>query len=199
MDATILEYQPLTRSLDGKSELHISTYPAGFPRETSRVPFLYKALRTPESVYFQVFVRAVGKKSGPNPHIESIRIRSFSYQFPDQDPVELISDYDGYFWMQGNPKYEPGESSPVPCNENQYLQVRIDLEINGQDYLFEEQLQAAARRNTLPLLLYSLEKFGGIAAQRETDRLRHALAGRYRPACRARKEIDDSVTMLTPV
>ena len=40
MDSTILEYQPLTRSLDGKSELHISTYPAGFPRETLSIPFL---------------------------------------------------------------------------------------------------------------------------------------------------------------
>ena len=64
MDATILEYQPLTPELDGKSELHISTYPSGFPGETSSIPFLYKALRTPESVYFQVFVRDAEKKSG---------------------------------------------------------------------------------------------------------------------------------------
>jgi len=157
MDAKILEYQSLTRSLDGKSELHISTYPAGFPRETSSIPFLYKALRTPESVYFQVFVRAVDKKAGPNPHIESIRIRSFTYQFPGQDPVRLISDFDGYFWMQGSPKYNPGERVPVPYNENWFLQLRIDMTVNGQDYLFDEQVQATVRRNVRPLLLYALE------------------------------------------
>lgn len=157
MDATVLEYQPLTRSLDGKSELHISTYPAGFPRETSSIPFLYKALRTPESVYFQVFVRAVDKKAGPNPNIESIRIRSFTYQFPGQNPVELISDYNGYFWMQGSPKYNPGGSSPVPYDENWYLQLRIDLTVNGHNYFFDEKVQAGARRNIRPLLLYVLE------------------------------------------
>ena len=157
MNATILEYQPLTRSLDGQSELHISTYPAGFPRETSSVPFLYKKLRTPESVYFQVFVRAADKKAGPNPHVESIRIRSFSYQFPGQGPVELLSDYDGHFWMQGNPAYDPGEHVPVPCLENGFLQLKIDLVVNGQNYRFDEQVKAAARRNSLPLLLHVLE------------------------------------------
>jgi hypothetical protein len=157
MDSTILEYQPLTRSLDGKSELHISTYPAGFPRETLSIPFLYKALRTPESVYFQVFVRAVDKKAGPNPNIETIRIRSLTYQFPGQNPVELITDYNGYFWMQGSPKYNPGGSSPVPFNENWYMQLRIDLTVNGQNYLIDEEVQAVARRNIRPLLLYALE------------------------------------------
>ena len=157
MQATVLEYGPLVRSLDGKSELSISTYPAGFPRETSSVPFLYKALRTPESVYFQVFVRGVDKKSGPNPHIDSIRIHSFSYQFPGQEPVELLSDFDGNFWMQGNPQYDPGESAPVPHNEHWYLQLKVDLTVNGQNYQFDERVDAAARRNSLPLLFHALQ------------------------------------------
>lgn len=157
IDSTILEYQPLTRSLDGKSELHISTYPAGFSRETLSIPFLYKALRTPESVYFQVFVRPVDKKTGPNPNIETIRIRSFTYQFPGQSPVELISDYNDYFWMQGSPEYNPGGSSPVPFDENWYMQLRIDLTVNGQNYLIDEDVQAVARRNIRPLLLYALD------------------------------------------
>lgn len=157
MDATILEYQPLTRSLDSKNELHISTYPAGFPRETASIPFLYKALRSPEAVYFQVFVRDADKKAGPNPNIKSIHIRSFTYQFPGQDPVKLISDYRDYFWMQGSPKYNPGRSAPVPFDESWYLRLRIDLTVNGQDYLLDEQVHAAARRNFRPLLLYALE------------------------------------------
>lgn len=157
MDATICEYQPLTRTLDGKNALHISTYPSGFPRETASIPFLYKALRTPESVYFQVFVRDAGKKAGPNPHIESIHIRSFTYQFPGQDPVNLISDYDHYFWMQGSPKYNPDGSAPVPFDEHWYLRLRIDLSVNGEDYLIDEQVHAAERRNLRPLLLCALE------------------------------------------
>lgn len=157
MDATICEYQPLTRSLDGKNELHISTYPSGFPRETASIPFLYKALRTPDSVYFQVFVRDAGEKSGPNPNIHSIHIRSFTYQFPGQEPVNLISDYDHYFWMQGSPKYHPGGSAPVPFNEHWRLRLRMDLSVNGEDYRIDEQVEAAERRNIRPLILYALE------------------------------------------
>lgn len=157
MDATTLEYQPLIRSLDGKNELHISTYPAGFPRETSSIPFLYKALQTPELVYFQVFVRDADKKFGPNPHIESIRIHSFTYQFPGEEPVRLLSDFDGNFWMQGNPRYDPGEQEPIPYAENRLLQLSIDLTVNGRDYSFDEQVEASARRSSMPLLLYALQ------------------------------------------
>jgi hypothetical protein len=124
-----LRTSPLTRTLDGKNEWHISTYPSGFPRETASIPFLYKALRTPESVFFKVFVRDAGKKSGPNPNIHSIRIRSFTYQFPDQEPVNLISDYDHYFWMQESPKHNPGGSAPVPFNE--HWRPRMDLRVNS--------------------------------------------------------------------
>ena len=34
----ILEYAPVSFDLDGKSELHISTCPAGFPWTTSSIP-----------------------------------------------------------------------------------------------------------------------------------------------------------------
>jgi len=67
MNATILEYEPVTRYLDGLNERHISTYPAGFPSKTRSIPFLYEELRTPEAVFFQVFVRDGEVKSGPNP------------------------------------------------------------------------------------------------------------------------------------
>jgi hypothetical protein len=157
MDATILEYEPLTLDLDGKSELHISTFPSGFPRETSSIPFLYKALRTPESVYFQVFVRDAEKKSGKNPHVESIRIHSFTYEFPGQPPVQLIADYEHNFWMQGSPQYDPHDHAPVPFNEHWHLRLKIDLTLNGEDYAFDRQVHAADRKNLRPLLLYALE------------------------------------------
>lgn len=157
MDATILEYQPLRRSLDGRSELHISTYPAGFPRETFSIPFLYKALRTPESVYFQVYVRDVEKKVGANSHIKSIRIRSFTYQFPEQEPVTLISDFDGYFWMQESLTYNTGDRDPVPYSHDWYVHLNIELAVNGQVYQFHEKVNAAERRNMRALLLYALD------------------------------------------
>lgn len=156
MDATVLAYDSLTRELDGRSELHVSTYPAGFPRETASIPFLYKALRTPESVYFQVFVRDAEQRAGPNPHIQSARIHAFSYAFPGQDPVVLVEDFDGYFWMQDNPEQSSARDKPVPYDEHSYLQLRVELTVNGVDYLVEEQVRATQRRNITPLLLYAL-------------------------------------------
>ena len=134
VNSTRLEYKPLTRNLDGKNELHISTYPSGFPQETTNIPFMYKTRRSPESVYFQVFVRDIDKKMGKNPNIESINIHSFSYQFPGQAPVELLSEYEDNFWMQGSPKGNTERSAPVPYGENWYLALKINLTVNGKKY-----------------------------------------------------------------
>ena len=157
MAATILEYEPLTRDLDGRSELHISTYPAGFPRETSAIPFLYKGLRTPEAVYFQLFVRDAEEKSGPNPHIDSVRIRSFTYQLPGKPPVELISDFDAGFWMQDQPDLAPVRHAPVPFEPGGSVRVVVDLTLNGRDYRIEGEMRAAERRNVRPLWIYALD------------------------------------------
>ncbi len=157
MKSTTLEYQELSRALDGRSELHISTYPSWFPREVSGIPFLYKELRSPDSVYFQVFVRDAKKKSGRNSHVESITIHSFSYAFPGQEPVELISDFDGNFWMQGSPEYNPDGDAPVPVDPHWAVQLHIDLTLNGQRYVFDESVQGAAVESRLPLLLHALE------------------------------------------
>ena len=156
MEATVLAYEPLTRDLDGDSELYISTYPSGFPQQTASVPFLYKALRTPASVYFQVFVRDAEKRAGPNPHIESARIHSFSYRFPGQEPVVLLEDFDGYFWMQGDPSQSQSTDKAVPHDDSWYLQLRIELTVNGVDYMIEEQVHATQRRDIRPLLLHAL-------------------------------------------
>ncbi len=157
LDTTTLEYEPLTHALDDRNELHVSTYPAGLPRQTSSIPFLYKALRTPDSLYFQVFVRDADRRSGPNPNIDSIRIESFSYRFPGQDPVELMADYDDYFWMQGSPRYDRSDSMPVRWGEGWYLELRIDLTVNGEHHLVEQRVDAGSRRRLYPLILYALE------------------------------------------
>jgi len=157
LDATILEYEPLTRDLDGRSELHISTYPAGFPRETSAIPFLYRGLRTPEAVNFQVFVRDAEKKSGPNANIDSIRIHSFSYQLRGERPVELISDFDAGFWLQDQPELAPVAHAPVPFDPGGSVRVVVDLTLNGQDYWIEGEMRAAERRNVRPLWIYALD------------------------------------------
>lgn len=87
------------------------------PDTEAHIPFLYRRFRTPGHVYFQVFVREKGREADPDPNIESITIRSFSYRFPSQEPTQLISDYEHNFWMQGQPNYSPGGSEPVPFNE----------------------------------------------------------------------------------
>ena len=153
MKATVFSYEPLTRALDGKSELHISTYPADIARSVSGVPFLWKEVRSPNSVYFQVFVREAGRTAGKNPHVESITIHSFSYAFPGQAPVELMTDYDRSFWMQGSPEYNPDGDAPVPVHESWYVNVEIDLTLNGQRHRIEDQVHAAKRESLRPLLV----------------------------------------------
>lgn len=152
----VVHYTPLTFDLDGQSELHISSYPSWFPRETTHVPFLYKKLRTPASVYFQVFVKDADIQSGRNVHAQSVRIRSFNYQRPGEPEVQLISDYESNFWMQDQPTYNLKKSSPVPCEVGKPIQISIALEINDQAYAFERQMICAERRRTGSLLLHAL-------------------------------------------
>ena len=157
MDTTVQYYGPITLPVDDGNELHISTYPADFPDQEAHTPFLYRRFRTADQVYFQVFVREKGKEAGRNPNIEAIKIRSFSYHFPSQEPTELLADYDDNFWMQGQPKYDPVGSEPIPFNEHWYLHVQIDMNVNGVDYKFSERIDANTRRSLRPLILWSLQ------------------------------------------
>ena len=157
LDATVQSYGPITLPLDELNELHISTYPADFPDQLKSVPFLYKQIKTPDEVYFQVFVRAAGTEAGKNPNIETITIHSFNYYFPGQPPIELISDYEQGFWMQGQPNYSPEGSSPVPFNKHWYLRVNIDLTLNGVNYQFDEQIDADTKRRLSPLILWAMQ------------------------------------------
>ncbi len=149
---TVPYYEPLILPLDDKSELHISTYPSDIARTVSGIPFVWKERATPNSVYFQIHVREVGK-AGPNPHVESISIHSFSYAFPAHDSVQMIADYPHSFWMQDSPDYNPGGSSPVPIHDDWYVYLEIDLTLNGKRYLFHERVEAAKRERVRPLML----------------------------------------------
>lgn len=156
IDRQILEYEAVSLDLDGKSELHISTYPAGFPRRISGIPFLYKTTRTPESVFFQVFVRDIQKKVGPNTHVESIRIHSFSYRIDNDAPVVLISQYDDYFWMQDQPDYNKGERTPVPWVSGKPLAIEVSLTLNGKDYALKTRMQPIVREKSGSLVAHEL-------------------------------------------
>lgn len=156
-DTTLQYYGPITLPVDDGNELHISTYPADLPDQEAHIPFLYRRFRTPDLVYFQVFVREKGKEAGLNPNIESIKIRSFSYHFPGQEPTELIADYDDYFWMQDQPNYNPGGSEPIPFDEHWCLHVQLDMNVNGVDYTFDERIDANTRRSLRPLILWTLQ------------------------------------------
>jgi hypothetical protein len=146
-DLRIPEYEPVAFDLDGKSELYISTYPAGYPRTTSHIPFLYKTERSPESVFFQVFIRDRRKKAGPNTHVKSIRIHSFSYQIDNEAPVVLIADYGDYFWMQDQANDNNVERNPVPWVSGKPIAIDISLAVNGKDYAFKTRMQPAVTRS----------------------------------------------------
>lgn len=154
VDVRTREYAPVTIPLDDRNELHISTYPARFPDETSDIPFLKKTVRTPDSVYFQVFVRDPEKKVGPNLHVESILIKSFSYQSAGRPPVVLIEDYDSYFWMQDQPNDNAGERTSVPWVAGQRLSIAISLVLNGKAHELKTDMQAVERKSTGSLLAH---------------------------------------------
>lgn len=67
--------------------------------------------------------------------------------------MELIAGYDRTFWMQGSPEYNPDGAAPVPVDEAWYVNLKIDLTLNGQRYRFDEQVDAAAQESLRPLLL----------------------------------------------
>ena len=151
-------YSPFVQDLDELSELSITTYPAWFPSEVVDVPFFYKKLVSPDSVYFQVFVRDKQRKSGPNPHIESIMIQSFLYRFGSGPATELIVDYDRSFWMQNNPEDAQPlmDLKAIPYIPNGVVSIEIALILNGESYRLQGNLPAEERTRTYPLFLYRL-------------------------------------------
>lgn len=154
----IVHYTPLTMALDGRSELHISSYASWFPDEHSDIPFIRKTVRTPESIYFQVFVRDAEAKAGPNPHVQSVRIHSFTYALPGQPPVQLITDYDQNFWMQDQPQYNPSGAVPVPCLPGQSIEVSISLELNGTHYAYSERMACTTRKRSGLLIVHAMSR-----------------------------------------
>ncbi|MFT5129459.1 MAG: hypothetical protein ACI8W8_003081 [Rhodothermales bacterium] len=151
-----LGYKPLVCDLDRKSELKISTYPAGFGSTKVSIPFVYKRNETHDTVCFQVFVRDKNRKVGANPHVESILIKSFSYQLDDQPRRQLLNNYASNFWMQNNTQYEKRKLPPIPYQQGGVVAVEIDLTLNGKDYSFEGEMPAFEKTSSYPLALEML-------------------------------------------
>ena len=153
---THLGYEPLVRDLDGNSELRISTYPAWFGTDKISIPFIYVKSQTHNEVYFQVFICDKKQNCGPNPHIESILIKSFSYSLDGQPRRQLLSNYSDNFWMQGNPRYEKQELSPIPYRRGSSISVEINFTLNGKDYAIEGEMPAFEKMTLYPLILETL-------------------------------------------
>ena len=144
------EYGPFVRNIDGKSELHISTYPAFFPKKLSTSNSINKKLESHAEVYLQLFIRDLNKKFGPNPHIESVTIHSLSYQLPNEPKIEILTDYRGSFWMQGNPNHERRDLSAIPYRPNSTLSIEINFSLNGETYSYAGEMKARESTTTLP-------------------------------------------------
>ena len=153
---TRYEYDSHVFPLDDGNELVISTFPSWFSQIKSEIPFLYKDLHAPQSVYFQFFVREKGALAGRNPNIESILVRNFSYEFPGQASVVLMKDYSGGFWQQGQPDYDSENLEPVPCIDGWHVRVKFDLVLNGRAFTGEHILYAREVSKVYPLIIDAL-------------------------------------------
>ncbi len=147
------EYGPFVRNLDGENELHISTYPAFFPKKQFTSNSINKKLKSHAEVYFQLFIRDLNKKFGPNPNIESVTIHSFSYQLPNGPKIEILTEYNGNFWMQGNSNYESRKTSAIPYRPNSAINIEINFSLNGKKYSYESQMKSKESTIFLPTMI----------------------------------------------
>lgn len=153
---TKYEYESHVFPLDENNELVISTFSSWFPKPKSHIPFLYKSLHAPQSIYFQFFIRATGTTAGRNPNIESLLVRNFSYEFPGQKTVTLIENYTDSFWQQGQHDYNSEKLEPVTCVEGWYVRVMFDLILNGITFKGEHVLHAQEVSKMYPLIYDAL-------------------------------------------
>ena len=148
-----LEYTPFVRDLDGLSELSISTYPADYPDRLSDKGDLFEKFETARDLYFQVHIRDKETKFGPNPHVRSINIHTFSYKIGDAPPVVLLSEYQDNFWMQNNPRYERRDLPAVPYLPDRKVFIEISFTLNGDRFIFEGDMPAIERSQVLPTFI----------------------------------------------
>ena len=156
-----LEYKPFVHDIDGKNELYISTYAAGYAqKKTDSIPFVFKKLVTHDKLYFQVFIRDIKKKAGKNPNIDSILIHSFSYRIGNNPSTELISNYDSNFWQQGQLKYNPDakETSPILYVDGWTVSVDISFTLNGTDYSIQGEMPSAEHTTTRSLIMWEIHR-----------------------------------------
>ena len=144
------EYSPFIRDLDGRNELKISTYPAVFPKGKSGSTLLLDKEESHGETYFQVYIRDSSKKMGPNPHVESIEIHSFSYQIDSGPKTELLSGYTHNFWMQGNPRYEKRKLPPIPYRSDSMISIEIDFTLNGKKYTYQGEMKPQEQTTVIP-------------------------------------------------
>ena len=147
------EYAPFVRELDGISQLEISTYPADYPNRLSDKGDTFESFESAGEIYFQVNIRDKSKSGGPNEHVRSINIHSFSYRIGDEPPTVLLSEYKYNFWMQDNPRYEQRELPPVPFVPGGKVRVNISFTLNGETYAFEGDMPAAEKSRSYPTVL----------------------------------------------
>ena len=147
------EYAALVFDLDDYSELEISTYPARFPKNVGQRGALFQKLETADEHYFQLFIRDKETKAGPNPHVESVTVHSFSYQLGNGVPSKLLSDYPDNFWMQNNPRYEERNLPPIPFVAGSQISVKVSLTLNGRTFELEGVMPASERSLWRPTFL----------------------------------------------
>ena len=143
------EYAEWVAPLDTKSELSVKTFPAWYP-DSERVAPGFKRVATDRYLALQFHVREKEKKFGPNPHIESIQIHSFSYHLDNAPEKVLLENQSKSFWTQQIDGYRDRERNGIPYRENSQLYVSMDMTLNGTRHRLQGSMPARTRKRLMP-------------------------------------------------
>lgn len=135
-------YATFVSELDGQNELAISTFSAGAPEHLSGIAGAFETYETPGQLLFQIHVRNIEAPVGPNPHIQSINIHSFSYRLADAAPVVLLSEYPHEFWMQNDKRYDQKTFAAITHEPDSSIIVNVSLTLNGEKFVREGLMPA---------------------------------------------------------
>ena len=146
-------YSTFIQKLDDKNELKISTFPHWYPKTISKIPFLYKKTESGEKFYFQVYIKDVMQPAGKNHNINNIMIENFSVSVGAGEKVQLIKDYEGYFWMQNNSNYDNIKASPFAYKPSDPIHFDIKFNMNAKEYSISGEMEPTSSNRVYPLIM----------------------------------------------
>lgn len=143
-------YSAATLRMEKGLQLEVDTYPADYGHDGFHIPFLYLRMHTADQVLFQVYLRNAQRAiRNSSKGIESMQIRGFSYQFPDEERVDLITaknPVSNNFWQQ--------REGPLPFREGVSVRVWMTFALNGELHSVQREMIGRSKTGACyPLIL----------------------------------------------